>query len=197
MARERFPRLIADWSVEISDQGPSIDVPWSGWIDLSQQSELARSLDEVRAWPELLPILAVANGPHTLSSKLDVFPVVREDVDPELAEAGESETSFGLGSYIDLLTPRLHTFTPFEHLAREIAQALQAIHLPLGCAEIVVRPAHLFDTPAFGWTLYAMGFGPSQDEARGCWARAAMMVVSVSTGCISRYIADHPELNPA
>ena len=182
--------MIADWTVEVSPESPVLVVPWEQWTDLRSIS-LETSVDalvdalacipETLLYPELVPLLRMANSPDTLTSKVDVFPVTREEVDPELAEAGPQATECGLGCYLDVLTPRLRVFPHFEHFeqaAAEAARSLRTVSAPLCCAEIVVRPAHLHDTDTFGWTLYAMGFGADAEQARTRWGLAAELTMA-------------------
>jgi hypothetical protein len=180
--------LIADWTVDAAPDSPTIDVPWEGWVDLREgQSEeqrtwAARNLDETGNYPELVTLLLSANQGNLFSSKVDIFPVTREEVDPEIAEAGENETQFGLGSYLDMVTARLTLFpgfAQFEEVARRTVANLGKMEWEAPCAvEIVVRPAHLFSQATFGWTLYAMGFGASHSAARNAWAATASMLIA-------------------
>jgi hypothetical protein len=184
--------VIADWSVEIGPECPSIDVPWEGWIDLrcdhlrhhgSGGALSANTLAEAQLYPELLYLLKLVNRGSLFTSKVDVFPVSREDADPEIAEAGEAATRFGLGSYVDLATdrPELLEFAHFEALTRMLAAKLGKIEVSGFCsAEIVLRPAHLFGRESFGWSVYVLGFGPCESAARQVWAAAsAAALVSV------------------
>ena len=184
--------MIADWTVEAGPESPSIDVPWAEGIDLhwcwrsmadpdANQEYLSfrklEALPEVRTYPELRSILRMANGMNTLTSKVDVFPLTRDEVDPELSEVFRPEqTAFGLGSYLDCHSEhsRFHQcgITPFECVARAASRYLQHLPALAGGAEIVIRPARLYDEEAFGWTLYAFGFGSTDLEARTIWSRA-------------------------
>jgi hypothetical protein len=182
--------MIADWTVEVSSQSPSIDLPWSGFLDLhwdpstpapsAWNAALAKQLSEVQAYPELLKPLELANRLNCSTSKLDVFPVTADEVDPEIAEIGEFATRFGLGSYLDVISVRRDIFDSFEQhaaLAKRTAAALARIDLPGACAEIVVRPANAFGEQTFGWTLYAMGFGADEQSARDKWANTLKLVI--------------------
>jgi len=205
--------VIADWSVEVGQDCPSIDVPWEGWLDLrpdlrpdpiaderspgSEGPDAASTLAEAQLYPELLDLLKLANSGALFTSKVDVFPVSREDADPEIAEAGEPATRFGLGSYVDLaidppklpLHPELSQFAHFEPLTRMLAAKLGKIELSGICsAEIVLRPAHLFGRESFGWSVYTMGFGPTEAAAREVWARA----VAASLIAIAAELAAFP-----
>ncbi len=175
--------MIADWTVEVGPECPSIEVPWSGWVDLHAYPELASGLTEARLYPELLGLLNTANGPMLRTSKVDVFPVSREEVDPEIAETGIEATAWGLGNYLDCLPVCPRDFAACEQIARAVAARLAKIELPLAAAEIVIRPARLYDEDAFGWTLYAIGFGVSEAQARECWADAARSLLRVFTEC--------------
>ena len=184
--------MIADWTVEVSPESPIIVLPWEGWADLrpaphsaSQSTpdvaRVAASLSEVAQYPELLPILLSANGEFTLTSKVDVFAVSRDDVDPEIAEAGLEATAFGLCSYTDLLTPHTDVFGSFgdyEALARSAAAELAQFDEPGVAIEIVIRPAQLYDSQTFGWTLYVSGFGPDPAAATARWAGASTLAMA-------------------
>ncbi len=182
--------MIADWTVELGPDAPTIDVPWPGWVDLSWSSadedrpwhpELARALPEVQLYPELEEFLRAANGGDYRTSKVDVFTVDASEVDPELAEAGVKETAFGLGSYLDLLLldsslcPDVEACVAF---AREFVERIRRGTLPLAAVELVLRPARLYHKHTFGWTLYSMGFGGTEKAARVCWRQAAGAALS-------------------
>ncbi len=177
--------MIADWTVEVGPDSPLIDVPWEGWIDLRRDAPTSNrhspaALHEAALYPELWKLLRYANNEDTFTSKSDVFPVSPEEVDPEIAEGGLAATAYGLGSYIDLLPVRPDTFSRFgmfEQTAKETTQLLSQAGEPQGVAEIVIRPARLYDEQTFGWTLYAMGFGPSAAAARLTWQRANALLV--------------------
>ncbi len=175
--------MIADWTVDVGPESPLIAVPWEGWIDLRLHAGTLLSipnLPEVRAYPELGDLLQSANTAEISTSKVDVFPVTREEVDPEIAESGQEQTAAGLGSYLDLVAidpGRFVAFEDFERVAREAARTLSRTNLPLCCAEVVVRPARLYDRNTFGWTLYAVGFGPDEQAARATWSQAATVLV--------------------
>lgn len=182
--------MIADWTVEVSSQSPSIDLPWGGFLDLhwnpyapapsAWNAALAKQLSEVQAYPELLKPLELANRLNCSTSKLDVFPVTADEVDPEIAELGELATRFGLGSYLDVVSIRRDIFNNFEQhtaLAKRTAAALARIDLAGASAEIVVRSANAFGEQTFGWTLYAMGFGPDEQSARATWAQTLLCVI--------------------
>lgn len=191
--------MIADWTVEVSAEGPWIDAPWADWVDLRWdpadpllpwREEQAAALPEVQQFPELLAMLAVANM-NMSSTKVDVFPVTRDDVDPEISEAGEAATACGLGSYLDMLTARkdaFPAFAAFEQVARRTATLLHAVALEGCCVEIVVRPARLYDEQTYGWTLYTMGFGPDEAAARTRWAEAARVSVHAVQRCVAEAV---------
>ena len=191
--------MIADWTVDIGPNSPRIVLPWEGWVDLRAGAfaEAARSLPEVRAFPELEPLLRAASGEHTSTAKVDVFPVSREEVDPEIAEAGEEQTASGLGSYLDVvLTPTSATaaafrgFAAFEQVARAAAAGLRDTGPPLAYTEIVLRAARLYDRETFGWTLYATGFGPDAEAARIAWSAAATALVHGFTHTLAEVMAN-------
>ncbi len=177
--------MIADWTVEIGAGCPVIELPWPGWVDLRQTGTVA-ALDEVRTYPELEDVLRAANHGAFATAKVDVFPVDRGEADPEIAEEPDADTAHGIGSYLDILwlrpiepdaAPEI-PFAAFEAAAREASNSLRRVVLPRATAEIVVRAARLYHRDTFGWTLYAVGFGPDAEAARRCWAAAAGAVVA-------------------
>ncbi len=183
--------MIADWTVDVGPESPWIVLPWDGWVDLyasvpspAPAATLSFALPEVQAYPELQDLLAHANNAVTRTSKVDVFAVHRDEADPEIAEAGSEQTSAGLGSYLDLVAieaDRFGSFDDFERVAREAAGELRDKDLPLCCAEIVIRAARLYDRDTFGWTLYAVGFGPHEKAARTAWSQAARALLDAFT----------------
>ncbi len=185
--------MIAEWTVEIGPGSPVIELPWEGWVDLRSTAPAAvRGLAEVRAHPELEALLQAANTGNTSTAKVDVFPVSREEVAPEIAEAGAEQTAFGLGSYLDVvLTPvdALKGFPAFERAARTAAATLRDEGPLLAYAEIVLRAARLYDRETLGWTLYAVGFGPDAQAARGTWTAAAAALVRSFTEAVAKVIA--------
>lgn len=186
--------MIADWTVEVGHGCPVIELPWnslqSGWIDLRPWAHSAvpgaQAIPELQAYPELAPLLKTANRGCFATAKLDVFCVDRSEADPEIMEEPLEQTMCGLGSYLDVLRlcdsqlgdSQLAPFAFFERVARVAAEALARTPQPLCTAEIVVRRARLYDQDTFGWTLYAVGFGPNQAHARQSWSAAAGAVVN-------------------
>ena len=156
----------------------------------SGRAERAATLTEVAQYPELLRLLEAGNRRHTVTAKVDVFPMTREEVDPEIAEAGLELSACGLCSYLDLVPTRadcFREFAAFEQVARNVAAALNDLPLSspaalplLAVAEVVVRPAQLYDRQTFGWTLYAAGFGAGEVSARSAWSAAAALVLETA-----------------
>lgn len=191
--------MIADWSVEATAESPEIAVPWEGWVDLRPGASTPEKtpekhtsgITEAQSFPELLELLRRANTATVLTSKVDVFPVTLDDADPELAE-NLPANSTGLCSYLDLLPARpesFATFTDFEQVARATARRLQAMPDQPACAEIVIRPARLYDIHTFGWTLYALGFGQRPDTARQAWEIAARITLDAMQQSILEHLA--------
>lgn len=181
--------MIADWTVEIGQDCPVIELPWPGWVDLRDEFADASALTEAQAYPELSPLLHSANHGAFATAKVDVFSVDRGEADPEIAEHPLEETACGLGSYLDVVwLPRglpQPGFSAFESVARGVAAALGPVLLPLATAEIVVRAARLYHQETFGWTLYAVGFGPDAASARLRWASAARAVVAAMRDAVN------------
>ncbi len=181
--------MIADWTVEIGPGCPVIELPWPGWVNLRGDSAETSALSEVQAYPELSALLHIANHGAFATAKVDVFPVARSEADPEIAEHPPEETVCGLGSYLDVvwLGPGLPQppFAAFESAARRVAVSLHAVVAPLTTAEIVVRGARLYHQETFGWTLYAVGFGPDVASARLRWASAARAMATAMRDAVN------------
>jgi hypothetical protein len=176
----------ADWSVEIGEGLPWIEVPWKDWVDLRDRATSEakmRVLSEVVAYPELAEVLFEINTNHTaaLTSKCDVFPIDIGSVSTAMMDAAdtgeelEHEVHCGLGSYIDLAFPADDAFSNFawyESLVRRVAtQLLAPIPLPRVSVELVIRQAWCFSAEGYGLTIYAMGFGRDPAAARQAWAQ--------------------------
>ena len=200
----------ADWSVEIGEDLPSIDVPWEGWVDLRNPSTaraLLHTLPEAAAYPELAELLLEinrsnpANNPVVLTSKCDVFAVDGESASFGLMDAdasawnGKQAPLLGLGSYIDLCltTPSLFSdFAWHEALVRRIASGLLApLPAPRTSVELVLRQASLFTRPGFGLTLYATGYEREPAKAREAWAGALAVSASVTIKEIRSQVSAH------
>ena len=200
----------ADWSVEIGEDLPWIEVPWQGWADLRDPSparQVLRTLAEVLAYPELGGLLLDINTGYSatvLTSKCDVFPVDGDtlaygltnpdDQDPDDgANGSEREPLTGLGSYIDLCVtadPAFSDFAWHEALARCVAAELLApMRLPRTSVELVIRRASLFTQIGFGLTLYATGYGRGLAEAREAWAQLLRISASVTIEEITRRVS--------
>jgi hypothetical protein len=186
--------MIADWTVEIGPGCPALELPWPGWVDLRAGALQASAtvLSEVQAYPELARMLRSANQGEFATAKVDVFPVDRSEADPEIAEHPLEQTACGIGSYLDVVwlgDGAEELFPAFEAVARAVSAALGDVSLPLGTAEIVVRAAHLYhrevSRDTFGWTLYAVGFGPDDATARQHWGRAADAVVAAFRAAVN------------
>ncbi len=182
--------MITDWSVEAAADSPVIEVPWAGWVDL--RSGPITGLAELAAFPELGTALRIANGAHTFTSKVDMFSLALEEVDPEVSEMSAAEDAqFGLGSYLDCVLRRGQSapagFAFFERVAQTTAHTLICPMPVSGGLEIVVRPARVFGADTFGWTLYSYAFAESPEAVRTLWrqtmARAAWtFALAVASG---------------
>ena len=174
----------ADWSVEIGEGLPWIDLPWKGWTDLRDPltaEEGLRTLPEARAYPELSEVLLEINTRHTgaITSKCDVFPIDIGSEAPAMMDEPEQdqeqEVHCGLGSYIDLVFTVDDCFSNFawcESLVRRVATELLApIPMPRASVELVIRQGTFFGEPGYGLSLYAMGFGRDPAAARLAWAQ--------------------------
>ena len=200
----------ADWSVEIGEGLPWIDVPWDGWVDLRNCAAAAatlRGLAEVQAYPELCEVLLDIHANHkaVLSSKCDVFPIDAGASLPAMMEqtcegSDQEPVRSGLGSYIDLafaVDETLSNFAWCESLVRRVATELLApIPMPRTSVELVIRQGSFFGSAGYGLTLYAMGFGRDPDSARLAWAQvmsiSAYLTMNEVTSRVAANLKQHP-----
>jgi hypothetical protein len=185
----------ADWSVEIGEGLPWIEVPWKGWVDLrdpANSDAKMRALTEVVAYPELAEVLFEINTNHTaaLTSKCDVFPIDIGSVSALMMDTADADADHdqdvhcGLGSYIDLAFPADDAFSNFawyESLVRRVAtQLLAPIPLPRVSVELVIRQGWCFSGEGYGVTIYAMGFGRDPAAARQAWAQVMRLSACIT-----------------
>jgi hypothetical protein len=180
----------ADWSVELGAGLPTIDVPWSGFADLSRLSrdEIASRVSEAAECPPLSAALARLNaaGSPVLSSKCDTWSLDPSEIDRYEFDADPGSSACGEGCYIDILARDAQVFASFtlhELWVRAFARALSAVPLRQARAEMVLRAASLHGQAGFAVTLYVFGCGADPAAARCAWAAAleAAAAATIST----------------
>jgi hypothetical protein len=174
----------ADWSVALGGDDPVIAVPWAGpsgtlqFVDLRLGRNRIEEIEEARARPELRSALLALNDAQSLlwTVKCDAWTSSADEraepFDAYEMDAEPGETSFGAGSYVDLL-PRdfafLCSFERQESWVRAVTGALRDIPSRSARVELVLRHAQVEDTPGFGVTWFVEGCGATAFRAEQMW----------------------------
>ena len=179
--------MLAEWNVELGDDDPRLELPWSSadgalrFLDLKRQPELLLEVREACSYPELAEFLSWANSPDTPleTAKCDAW--TSRQITPEEEVFGEP---CKFGSYVDLLFVERESQTRFadhEQFARALSRLLR--HAPeIGSsAEFTIRRCvdHRAGNEAddgFYITFYLHGYGEDEHQARKRWAIALKMV---------------------
>jgi hypothetical protein len=177
----------ADWSVALGGDDPVIAVPWAGpsgtlqFVDLRLSRERIDEIEEARARPELRSTLLALNGAQSplWTAKCGAWTSSAneraEPFDPYEMDAEPGETSFGAGSYVDLLPrdfPVLCSFERQECWVRAVTGALRVIPSRSARVELVLRHAQVEGTPGFGATWFVEGCGATAFRAEQMWRLA-------------------------
>ncbi len=190
----------ADWSVELADDDPALEFPWSSpdgsqrYIDLHRHPGRLLEIPEATHFPELGEFLRAINQPRSpwLTAKCDIW------LDEELGEAETIyEASIKQCSYVDLVAcdnAARSSFERHEQWVRSMARALSSDDaVPVACEFVVRRcwfhreatPLHAATpedespVPGFYVTFYLSGYGTDEGEARAQWAEGLRRVTGV------------------
>jgi hypothetical protein len=187
----------ADWSVELAAPNPVITVPWAAcgeagsscrFVDLRMGFHLIEKIEEAQRRPALRSALLLLNGAasHLWTAKCDAWsrsPAQGDDpFDPYEMDAEPEETTFGTGSYIDLLARDFETggcFEAQEHWLRAVTERLRAIPARAARVELVLRRAQVDAVPGFGVTWFVEGCGSGVQRAEEVWARVLELALAV------------------
>lgn len=147
------------------------------FIDLRGNPAAIESLDEPRRYPVLKRALTALNstGSPVFTSKCDVFPLAKEEIDPLELDASP-ECSSGLSCYIDLSMRDCSTFASFsvhEVWLRQVVERLRrSAQVRSARADFVLRPATVFAREGFAVTLYVAACGRDISAALSAWEAA-------------------------
>jgi hypothetical protein len=187
----------ADWSVALAADDPVITVPWASsaddarkcrFLDLRLGEHLIDEIEEARSRPALRSALLVLNSGESplWTAKCDAWSSSvaegGEPFDGYEMDAEPGETSFGAGSYVDLL-PRnfalLSSFAGQERWIRMATKALRALPANAARVELVLRHAQVEATRGFGVTWFVEGCAATAPLAAEAWSRALNLALPV------------------
>ncbi len=182
--------MVADWSVEIGPQQPTIVVPWEQFVDLRTRPWDIALLPEAAGRPALIAALAGWNGRGSplLTSKCDVWTLDAAGIDADEFDAqptdepGCNACAHGVACYVDLVANGPAQFTSLaetEAWARRAVLLLRRLSCP-GHVELVLREARLFGAEGFGVTLYTAAAGASPAAAERAWTRVLEAAVEAT-----------------
>lgn len=176
----------SELTVELGAEDPTLAVPWSDpegrfqYFDLRQNPDTVQQIEEARTFSDLGEFLLAMNStPSALqTAKCDAW--FTEELTEEEAIFG---ASCKFGSYVDAFfyieTPR-QSFPLHEAFGRRIVELLnRAPELP-GAFEAIIRRAHFEGDgevrEGFYFTLYALGYGDDEPQARQSWSITLRLV---------------------
>jgi hypothetical protein len=190
----------ADWSVALAAGDPVITVPWAApaddvsqcrFVDLRRNLHWIDAIAEARAKPRMRSALLSLNAPASQfwTAKCDTWnsSAVEGDTafDPYEMDAEPRETTFGSGSYIDLL-PRdgalLSHFECQELWMRTVVERLRVITARAVRVELVLRHAEVEGVSGFGVTWFVEACGGTARRADQRWGEALDLALAVTMG---------------
>ncbi len=182
----------AEFSVELGSEDAALEIPWSSpdgtfrFLDLRRHPELVLQIREAAANPELKEFLAAINARSRFyTAKCDVW------FSPEVNPDEEIFGACKFGSYVDLvLASAREKFSDLSHSFDEHSRLLQDIVKELGrepdlaaSAEFILRRCYFHQESGISEgcyaTLYVLGFGEDEQQARRSWSEALKTVQSV------------------
>ncbi|HYU48060.1 MAG TPA: hypothetical protein VEK84_17995 [Terriglobales bacterium] len=167
-----------DFSVELGDEDPVLDFPWTdasgrlAYVDLKRHPELLAQVEEAKELPELAEFLRCVNSPRSVveSAKCDVW--ATRELAPEEEIVGASHK---FASYVDLVlshTDRRQSLAEHERFAERLVALLRRPPEISSSAEVCVRRCFFgagCETHGFYFTVYVNGYGDEEASARQNW----------------------------
>jgi hypothetical protein len=189
----------AEFSVELGDEDPVLDFPWTdasgrlAYFDLKRHPELLAQVDEAKAFPELSEFLRCVNSSRSVveSAKCDVWTTQELTAEEEVFGA-----SHKFASYVDLVLShidRRQSFPQHEAFAKRLVALLRHAPEMSSSAEVCVRRCFFGEgSEGFYFTVYVNGYGNEEATARQNWAigmklaGSAVVQLSVEDGISDR-----------
>ena len=191
------PRMQADFSVELTNDDPTLALPWHDpenrwqYHDLRSHPEQVACIQEVKEFPELRDFLFAVNSPSSnlQSAKCDAW---------YSDEMTEEDAVFGatckFGAYVDVVfhhrAPQM-SFPLHEAFAVRLVELIKRAPEIPASMEIIIRRAHFEDAPdqvrqGFYFTVYVYGYGEDEAQAKQSCGIALRLIghaaLQMSTG---------------
>ncbi len=176
----------ADFSIELGQEDPVLDFPWSdpagtlAYVDLKRRPELLPSIEEAQNFPELAQFLRMVNSPRSIveTAKCDAWGTTELNAEEEIYGG-----SHKFASYVDVvfssLDARLSLIT-HEQFARKLVELLRRAPETPSAAEVCLRRCYFGEDAGvregFYFTLYVSGYANDAAGARLNWGVALKMM---------------------
>jgi hypothetical protein len=176
----------ADFSIELGQEDPVLDFPWSdpagelAFVDLKRRPELLVRIAEARRLPELAEFLRVANSARSIveTAKCDAWETNELNAEEEIYAA-----SHKFASYVDVVFSNLDarlSLQAHEQFARKLIALLRRAPETPSAAEVCVRRCYFGENSCvqegFYLTLYVSGYGNAAASARLNWGVALKLL---------------------
>ena len=174
----------ADFAVELGPDDETLEFPWAAnddgggprYYDLKRQPELLLNIEEASRAPELGEFLAAMNSPAGILETAKCDNWSSTEINPEEEIFG---AAYKFCSYVDILfspeTSR-YSFPVHEQFAKRITQLLKRVPEIPAAADLLIRRCFYRAADeirdGFYITLYILGYGDDQVQARQRWAIA-------------------------
>jgi hypothetical protein len=169
----------ADFSVELGQEDPVLDFPWTDpsgkltYVDLKRHPESMASIAEALQYPELGRFLRTLNADSSVveTAKCDVWKTAQLNTDEEIHDAAHKTAC-----YVDILFSDVGarlSLSEHEQFARKLLDGLRLSAEIPASAEICVRRCFFGEGESirdgFYCTLYVSGFGSDGERSRRNW----------------------------
>jgi hypothetical protein len=169
----------ADFSIELGNDDPVLDFPWTdpagklAYLDLKRHPELIAKIEEAQRFPELKEFLCAVNSPRTAmeTAKCDAWATTDIGVDEEIYES-----SCKFASYVDVVfcdAARRLFLSEHEDFAGKLVKLLACATEVAATLEACIRRCYFVHggstQDGFYCTIYVSGFGSDENDARQQW----------------------------
>ena len=178
----------ADFSIEMGQDDPVLDFPWTdpmgklAYFDLKRQPELLAKVEEAGQYPELAEFLKSVNSARSIfeSAKCDVWEKTELSAEEEIFNATHK-----FASYVDVVFSDIESRRSLprnEEFARSLVELLRRVPEIGASVEICIRRCFFEESvqtrDGCYFTLYLNGYGDDVVLARRNWGIAIKLVAN-------------------